>query len=66
MEHVREIGRAVRFIADDLDKDQRLQEYVVTCQKHALYLSLLIVSLNVPRPSHGACERDRPSPSVYW
>lgn len=26
MEHVREIGRALKCIGDDLDKDQKLQE----------------------------------------
>ena len=28
MEHVLEIGRAIRLIADDLDKNQDVQEYV--------------------------------------
>jgi len=28
MEHVREIGRALRFIGDDLDKDQSLQDAI--------------------------------------
>ncbi|KAH9500574.1 hypothetical protein Btru_072303 [Bulinus truncatus] len=49
MEHVREIGRALRFIGDDLDKDQKLQELVNRVPPEAERQTLLNVASHIFR-----------------
>ncbi|GFS16532.1 apoptosis regulator BAX [Elysia marginata] len=47
MEHIREIGRAIRFIGDDLDKDQKLQELVSKVPPEAESQVILNVAANI-------------------
>ncbi|XP_005104447.1 apoptosis regulator BAX [Aplysia californica] len=47
MEHVREIGRALRFIGDDLDKDQTLQDAISMVPPEAERATLLNVARNI-------------------
>ncbi|KAK3783008.1 hypothetical protein RRG08_015348 [Elysia crispata] len=47
MEHIREIGRAIRFIGDDLDKDQKLQDLVSKVPPEAERQVILNVAANI-------------------
>lgn len=47
MEHVREIGRALRFIGDDLDKDQKLQDAISQVPPEAEKATLINVAREI-------------------
>ena len=47
MEHMKEIARALRCIADELDQDQKMQRYGLTHETRVLF-SVVLEILSCP------------------